>query len=109
MPAPNARFWFWNHHGHPVKLTLKPGQVLRWRKSWEHEEGWSTRCEEFEHEGGQVRWLTVDDGRDCDGRLTRTTEFFCALTGLKAGDEGLPAWEPGESRQRDYRAEAAGY
>ena len=49
MPAsnpPNARFWFFNHNLEWTKLTLKPGQVLRWHKAWSHEEGWSSAGEE---------------------------------------------------------------
>ncbi len=117
MPAtcpPNARFWFFNHNLEWTKLTLKPGQVLRWHKAWSHEEGWSSVGEEFTHEGDYVRWRAVDDGRDCDGRLTQYRELTCPLTQLRepvryTPDYLLPAWEELDRSQRDYTAEAAGY
>ena len=35
-----ARFWVYVNGG-PVKLTLYPGQRLRWGRASSHDEGWS--------------------------------------------------------------------
>jgi len=59
----------------------------------------------------------VENGRDCDGRLTRIGVLSCPLDRLTtqtiAGDTTapayLPAWEPVSSRQRDEYAEAMNY
>jgi hypothetical protein len=61
----------------------------------------------------------VDDGTDCDGRLTRCSESYCTLDRLAvreppqeyAENVGIrtPEWERGPAYQRDWAAEACGY
>jgi len=113
----NARFWEWLN-GNPVKITLKPGQSLRW--------GQWRRTEEGYHQES-LRWFYPDwlptpciglematDGRDCDGRLSTYTELTCDLEELMANHNrhsglDMPNWHRVSARQRDYQAEAAGY
>jgi hypothetical protein len=111
--ARNARFWLYWGADNFVKLTLREGQTLRAFKSWTTEEGWGSRAETFEHEGEIVRRESVDDGVDCDGRLTRVFEGFCSVAGMANGNtiDGVtfPKWDEIKSRQYDYQAIAAGY
>jgi len=108
----NARFWV-VILDEPVKITLTPGQKLHWYKWSPDEEGWSSRYEEFEHDGERVIWRTRTDGVDCDGRLTQYWEGSASLDQLAVSDLGLgvlqPKWENEKTSQRDYQAEAAGY
>lgn len=117
----NARFWIYVNDGF-VKLTLQPGQELRWHHAWHNGEGWSA-------EG--YTWLYADDeptvyethdtdGRDCDGRLSTHDEFYCPIAELQTTAERpdqwegfwadrKPNWERLKAWQRDYAAEAMGY
>lgn len=112
--SPPFRVRFWAiYRGSPVRLTLHQGKGLSWQFSHPTEEGY--------HEEGATYFLNGDtltqewwyDGRDCDGRMTREGECECRIDQLAAGyQEGeitWPKWEPVNSRQRDYAAEAAGY
>lgn len=117
----NARFWVYINGG-PVKLTLRPGQVLRHYVGWTHDEGWSSEMHEWEHDGDAVvrRWEMA--GSDCDGPLTTYGEDSCDLVWLRAREPhsephehanyiGVmwPEWQRGRREQRDVFAEAAGY
>jgi len=99
----------------PVKITLKPGQTLRWSRSSRDEEGFSWESESWEHEGEIVRNEWASGGRDCDGTVRCGKTFFCPLENLKKEkhylkkDLFLPEWKEEEAWQRDYQAEAAGY
>jgi hypothetical protein len=108
-----AKFWFYTRHG-PVRLRLRPGQVLLHADRWPHEEGWSSECNRWEHQGDRVRHTLACDGQDCDGRLSShivEVAFLDALAAGPADDDGIvyPDWMLLDRSRRDDQAEAAGY
>jgi hypothetical protein len=108
----NARFWVLGRDAGWVKLRLVPGQSLSWSYAYADDEGWSSHRETWRHGGDHVARTWMDDGRDCDGRLTIVAELLCPLTDLSAREfDGLrtPQWVDSEVSQRDEYAEAAGY
>lgn len=118
----NARFWGLINDS-PVKITIKPGHSLHWRKVWCHEEGWSAEAVTWFHEIDHIDRQSMTDGTDCDGRLSTFTECRCTLGSLggyrpspHAADvpESLdayqfPQWERVRGSQRDQYAETMGY
>lgn len=127
--ATNARIWIFENDG-PIKLTLKPGQALKWSKSGPTEEGWSSEGFTLEWDGHELVQHWFSDGTDCDGRLSQsgslvtTPDKFYAREPYRAEDYQryrdlygdslagvkFPEWEKfGRDRQRDYTAEAMGY
>jgi hypothetical protein len=138
MKLPNARFWIWYSPADGwVKLTLKPGETLECGYGGQHEEGWHRHDEMFEYDEDHqviVRHV-INDGRDCDGRLTREHTARCAVQDLRARDILLetieryvfwqedvpnheieachgvfaPEWVSVAAWQRDEQAEMAGY
>lgn len=110
----NLRFWEFMNGGW-VRITLRPGQRLTWRKSSYDEEGYSHFSESWEHEGDRIVNQWGEDCSDCDGRLTRGGEMACSAESVAAipayGEPTLlrPDWKKITSGQRDYAAEAAGY
>lgn len=111
----NVRFWTWGPEGW-VKITLRPNQRRAWFTGGPHEEGWSSRLEEWHYDVRDevIRLEIVDDGCDCDGRLTTYKTLVCPLDQLHSrrtmpNNPLTPAWEEESSRQRDQYAEAAGY
>lgn len=108
----NARFWVYANE--PTKITLKPGQELSWGRYAPHEEGWSSESQTWSYDGEYVEHEWCDDGRDCDGRLTRSGERLAHRTKLaeeynEYAGVRYPAWGDAASRQYDEYAEAAGY
>jgi hypothetical protein len=120
----NARFWQYLN-GSPVKLTLRPGQRFSWFCKEPHEEGWSS---EFQRWGLDERgWLVFNewetDGRDCDGRLSRSGAAYAGISMLDAHivdepyadyHEGkairYPKWKAAQDTVvYDEYAQAAGY
>jgi len=133
MNAPNnryqqtVRFWEYVNDG-PVKITLRPGQTLTHYQGEPDDEGWSSFTQIWEYDDvlGIVEREQISDGSDCDGRLTRAYADHFRVgqerAGLPAGMQyagrleypeliGVvyPFWRDGDSSQRDYQAEAAGY
>lgn len=115
MNTRNARFWTYLN-GHPVKLSLRPGQSLSWRKSWRTDEGWDSEACTWPHKGAGVaiRWIRPPtDNMDCDGCLREDSGGFSPLDRLHAGREvdgiTFPAWEISEGWRLDEAAEADGY
>ncbi len=111
----NARFWIM-HRDSWVKLTLRPGQSLHTFSGGPTDEGWSSFAEQWQHVGGAILRHTVNDGRDCDGRLTQHFECTCALENLRSRDCGLddapdllPDWQRVSASQCDEFAEAMGF
>ena len=99
----------------PIVLTLRPGQTLRHYAGGPTDEGWSS-CEQawfFDPRDQCVYLDRVNDGSDCDGRLTHSVSVCCHASRLAAhhGRDGnrYPKWEQLRASQRDYSAEAAGY
>lgn len=120
-PAYRARFWDYIN-GSWVKLTLKPGQRIQHEQRGQHDEGWWIRQSAWVFDGNEVVSDTVDDGTDCDGRLSRGMKLACPVERLFSriqtlpyapnmghGAIGLPDWAKIQSGQRDHTAEAAGY
>ena len=121
----NARFWVWWNHGF-VKITLRDGEHTEDEpfalfRGGPCDEGWSSLTELYWLDGGSVCCETIDDGRDCDGRLTDTRRFYCRPTNLKVNAPGeytpdpdvmLPQWKPAGGRSHqiyDESAQAMGY
>lgn len=117
----HVRFWDFVNDGF-VKLTLKPGQKLRHSQSGQHDEGWWSRANTWEFDGNEVVNQSLDDGTDCDGRLSRGITLACPVERLYAriqelpyapdmgnGAIGLPDWKEVRSGQRDYTSEASNY
>lgn len=96
-----------------VRLKLKAGQTLHISHGGPDDEGWHRRSEAWSLDDGVIRNQVVNDGVDCDGRLTRYEEYVCPVEDRhsRPNIEGwlMPAWETAGSRQRDYSAEAMGY
>lgn len=128
----NARFWIL----HPctcewVKITLKPGKVLRWYHGENTDEGFSSQSFELEYhvydDDLVVTLSTYNRSRDCDGLLEYEREVACNVNDLRAEDRPIeswnrktnsldvqewikiPDWQKVRCSQRDHTAEAAGY
>src|SRR5262245_25773554 len=117
----NARFWDWIN-GDWVKITLKPGQLIRSRSYRRNEEGWDLL---------EQAWCLCSDGfvrnswrfqsKDCNGRYDSGGGMQCHVMRLKQKDQyeiapcashrGIltPDWRglKGSHWQRDHSAEAA--
>jgi hypothetical protein len=107
---------FWTYHGEGlVKLTLHDGEALCNRRGSPTDEGWWSEAVIWRLENGIVERETIQDGRDCDGRLTRHYVDSCPIANLASEpayyDPGymVPTWQDCGSSQRDEYAEIAGY
>lgn len=92
----NARFWhFWR--GSWCKLTLRPGQSFTLREGGPTDEGWTMHAERLTFPEGAlwVESLTVNDGRDCDGRMRSVHESFALLPDLRADPCEFSTLAPG--------------
>lgn len=116
---PNARFWVW-HNNFWAKLTIKPNETLRHFQHGDSEEGWWSQYTEWHYDNEQHRIVRtyIEDGCDCDGRLSCNYVTACPVSMLQADiiyedDDGLsypvPFWEKVDSFQYDPTAEAMGY
>ncbi len=112
--TPNARFWIVGAFGSTVKLTLKPGQSLSHYVEYAHEEGWASEHSEYKYDGQTVthRWET--DGRDCDGRLTKSAASACDVGHLLDGNAfngvQFPNWHAVQNVEiYDETAQLGGY
>lgn len=114
----NVRLRDWINDG-SVIVTVKPEHTredpLHWYEWHRHDEGWSSFTEFWWMEWHYPNWYVykryVDDGRDCDGRLTRINTVRIAVDKI-FGWHWCPAdleWEDVEASQRDEFAEMAGY
>lgn len=109
----NIRFWHFVHCS-PVKITLRPKQVLSHEFGGQTDEGWEAEYITWSHEGDYVHRECVNDGSDCDGRLTRHSEAVCSHAFLKGNfvetnNLAYPDWTCIDAYQRDYAAEAMNY
>ncbi|MGZ8432802.1 MAG: hypothetical protein ACXWYM_00010 [Candidatus Binatia bacterium] len=104
----NIRFWEF-FHGKQVKITLKPGQAIQWHNFFYTDEGWEHEVVILSFHGGVVRKEWKNQGRDCDGMLTRGGVLVGEKT--RAGENGLPImdWDKEDHWQSDEYAEAMGY
>ena len=122
-PHPNARFWAFLNCG-PVKLTLRPGQSLTWVTGGLTDEGFARESITWEWDGEVLTRHWCEDGRDCDGRYSRTGSETCGGHWLMCGREPYtgdddpvvwegviwPAWQSNDDVAiYDEAAQAAGY
>ncbi|KGT73711.1 hypothetical protein MA20_42960 [Bradyrhizobium japonicum] len=109
-----ARFWHYHKSG-LVKIKIRSGQTLHHSHGGRTDEGWHRESNAFSFDGRTVVNDWCKDGADCDGRLTQHGSCHCPADRLAAGYDDtengarFPDWQPGETGQRDYAAEAAGY
>ena len=123
MNHPNARFWAYLNGG-PVKITLRPGQTIRWSQWCHTDEGWSRSAEtwsyDLEDSRGLVTRAWCEEGQDCDGPMQHGGHDLCCPLNLHVRPpypehdcvmEGVlwPDWQEANRWQRDHAAEAAGY
>ncbi len=130
-----AKFWVF----HPVyeswvmlrltgKHTMEDPLILH-QRSGQTDEGHSSYMEAYWLEEDGVHSITVEDGRDCDGRYHHHAEHVCSFDNLQAGgipqeqveptgeDDGWrlmgdikkPLWKEVNSEFNDYSAQAANY
>ncbi len=112
----NARFWLMTGKG-PVKVTLPPGQKLRFSEGGPTDEGYSYTGTEvaYDAEHGRLLLEVATKARDCDGPLETWDDYLVDLRDLKKvpsiKDSSIcfPAWERWTSGQYDTFAAQAGY
>ena len=107
---------FWVYITCPVRITLREGQTLTHGHGVPTDEGHSWTRETWHFDGETVHATTETDACDCDGRTSHyATACFAvadAANGFVEQEEpfiAYPAWQVGQSSQRDYSAEAMGY
>jgi hypothetical protein len=101
---PNVRF-IERINGDDVKLTLCPGEHVQHHTGGPHDEGYCVRWTTLEYtEEGQLRCVTDERGRDCDGPHSSYQEFVA-----EGIEDGFVAWSPCGGHRRDYFAESMGY
>lgn len=107
-----ARFWTFKNDA-PVLVKINAGQTLQWGESHATDEGYSATGETWHFDGERIYREWMNDGRDCDGRLTHSGSDYCPISQLRAGPEmdgvAYPAWQDSESEQRDEYAELMNY
>lgn len=110
-----VRFWVYIN-GDWVRLTLRGGDVLEWRKYERTDEGWRRTHERWQYEAleGKVWWMWESRERDCDGYSSVNGQASfdkdrAAFLFVKDGNVWIPDWQYEDVIHRDYTAEAAGY
>jgi hypothetical protein len=86
MTECNARFWTKVNFG-PVKLTLRPGQILRWGRHIQREDGWSStkvtwRCWSYPAEVVQTT--------ESSGAYPESRHSSLAMTWYRKSQQYLP-------------------
>ncbi len=126
---PNARFWI-HYNDDWAKITLKPGQTIKFYSGGPTDEGVSHASETYEyddHEDVVIAQFTYW-GRDCDGGYQWNSDYYARVSELKAVDEEplyertnfrgeevnitlprRPRWMQKHEWQRDQYAEQMGY
>ena len=92
MNQPNARFWIWDRSSDSmIKLTLKPGQMIRHGQGRLTDEGsaWDDATYRYSAVTGHVYRDTYHAETDCDGRHESGSETRCHLLRLHANN----AWQ----------------
>jgi len=112
----NAHIWryYMGDTPGPVKITLKPGVLVRITTGGRTEEGYSYNQETLLWTGRTLYVEDANQARDCDGRtdhysLNKTTELGGNWDCDDDEVEYPSEWERVTSSQRDYSAEAMGY
>lgn len=106
-------------NGGPVKITLRPGQSLEHGTFAYTDEGYTKESYRWSlaKDGSELLREWYQDGRDCDGRLSRSGEDcldpsapeFCNVEIVYGVQFSYPRFNPISEGQRDYSAEAMGY
>jgi hypothetical protein len=108
-----ARFWIVTATGGLVRIKLRPGQTVSHYWFQHTDEGYTSEASSYSFDGNTVTAGCHTDSRDCDGRMSDTSEATCEYRNLTAGNvvDGvrLPLWGHWQAEHRDYAAEAAGY
>lgn len=115
----NAKLWVY-HDGAFVKLTIRPGEVLRRRDCRKTDEGWDSTEEEWRHEGDRVVHEGANSASDCDGRHSYDFERFALLTELQVNQTWswngtpragvfTPNWQESRSAVYDQYARMSNY
>lgn len=111
------RFWF---DQKARRIALRHGQQVVFQSSRTTDEGWSSEKAVLSLRGRTLHMNWVNDGRDCDGRLTQYGHAICPVSDRarhkpgrygseKASRNRFPVWKTQESRQHDEYAEMMGY
>lgn len=122
----NLNIWhYWN--GTYSKIKLRPGKTVALYQYQTTDEGWNSDEDRITlEEDGTVTLESVNDGRDCDGRLTRSASFIMdGLTRVEIEKEPTalmiktkvqvsevlfaPNWREWAHTNYDEYAQAAGY
>ena len=118
LSAPTFRFWAYINDDW-VKLSLRPFLYLRWSESHDTDEGWHRSSREWYHDGEKLTLDSVEDGADCDGRLTHTSEMWADKiipwkppTEIESADSPtylVPDWQEKNTKVYDQYAQMMGY
>lgn len=108
-----ARFWVYSYPGW-VRIKLNPGQSLEHVTGGPTDEGYSYTATTWEHCGDHIEMNADWSARDCDGRASSNTDYYCPLDKLEAGESGdgeyrTPDWTIGKTRCYDQYAEMMNY
>lgn len=104
--------------GENLRLYLHPKRPVSFRQAGPTDEGWSCTTVEYRRIGRFIYREWLEDGRDCDGRLTtysvcrwdqKTYQASWVCEGAGLVRRSYPVWERVEEYQRDYEAERMGY
>jgi len=103
---------------HAVSAVKREAAVIQWaddnpvvwkivtqKKSKAFGLGSCVETEEWRHEGTHLECTCIEDGQDCDGRLTVSKEFKAMLP----GPDHTVRWHESKSEVYDQFAQAAGY
>jgi hypothetical protein len=107
---------FWHYHKGLVLIKLDRGQTVTHCHGGSTDEGYSWNADTYSFDGEIVTLLWSNQARDCDGRYDRDGISICHVNQLHTGpaDQDIPfirfpEWQHGDTRNRDYSAEAMGY
>jgi hypothetical protein len=109
----NARFWV-VYKGGLIKLTLKPGEVVTLYHYQRTEEGYSAETFSYRFNNGVLTLNYSDEGRDCDGYISRGISRTCEFDELQyrwcdQDQVAFPNWIDQDTEVYDESAVRAGY
>jgi len=112
-----AKFWEYVNGG-LVRITLAEDKPISWHESHSTDEGWSAESVTWSLNGETVTREWINDGVDCDGRITNYGRDECHIDDLNAREfqdyvtqriDFIPAWRDVQHSQRDQFAELSNY
>ena len=118
--CPESVFFFvWWDGGYKCVILSKEEPKCQLERGGPDEEGYYYESETFTlTQDSNGNWIVdVDrytDGRDCDGRLETSDNYWCHVGELgnkrsRCGCFPVPNWQDGGGSQRDHYAEAMNY